>query len=426
MSEIALRVSHLSKQYTLDQRAGGDQSVVHDSLRELLAASMAAPLRWMGTHFGRKMTETAATTATTQPFFALQDLSFEVKRGEVVGIIGRNGAGKSTLLKILTRIMEPTSGEVEVHGRVGALLEVGAGFHGELSGRENIYLSGAILGMRRAEINRKFAEIVAFAEIEKFLDTPVKRYSSGMYMRLAFAVAAHLEPEILLVDEVLAVGDAEFQKKCLDKMQAVASEGRTVLFVSHNLTAMRVLCQRAIVLNAGKLTYSGPVAESIAQYLKTNQGRSGSILTHLDYCDPLVQLTQVKVNGSTSDECHLPAETRTITIEMRGRLAQPLCIDVVVRIIDLHGVPLAFFSPGHERGYAASQPSGDFCFERTFSLPRIMRGSYYLTLGLTEPEVKLWVSLRSAVRLIVEGEPTANGSVLTYERNAGWVFLEQA
>ncbi len=205
---------------------------------------------------------------TTEEFWALRDVDFEVRRGEVLGVIGRNGAGKSTLLKILSRITEPTEGRVTIRGRVASLLEVGTGFHQELTGRENIYLNGAILGMSRTEIRRKFDEIVAFAEVEKFLDTPVKRYSSGMYVRLAFAVAAHLEPEILIVDEVLAVGDTEFQEKCLGKMRDVTSrDGRTVLFVSHNLRAVSALCTRALYLSSGSVVDSGPTAEVIGLYM---------------------------------------------------------------------------------------------------------------------------------------------------------------
>ena len=202
--------------------------------------------------------------------WALKDVSFEVKRGEVVGIIGRNGAGKSTLLKILSRITKPTEGEVQIRGRIGSLLEVGTGFHPELTGRENIYLNGTILGMRKSEIDRKFDEIVAFSEIERFLDTPVKHYSSGMYMRLAFAVAAHLEAEILLVDEVLAVGDAQFQKKCLGKMGEVAREGRTVLFVSHNMAALQRLCHSACLLHAGTVVTHGQTSCVIAQYTSSS------------------------------------------------------------------------------------------------------------------------------------------------------------
>ncbi|MBU4288994.1 MAG: ABC transporter ATP-binding protein [Proteobacteria bacterium] len=214
-------------------------------------------------------------SSSDDTIWALRDVSFEVNQGEVIGIIGRNGAGKSTLLKILSRITEPTSGDVKLYGRVSSLLEVGTGFHPELTGRENIYLNGAILGMRKTEIARKFDEIVEFAEIEKFMDTPVKRYSSGMYVRLAFAVAAHLEPEILLVDEVLAVGDIPFQKKCLGKMSDVAKGGRTVLFVSHNMQAIQKLCTRVIILHEGRVVMDGPTDEATSKYLGDGMGLNG-------------------------------------------------------------------------------------------------------------------------------------------------------
>ena len=252
-----IRVENLSKQYAI----GGKQEP-YATFRESLVNAARLPLNVIK----RRPKENAG-----HRFWALKDVSFEVKPGEVVGIIGRNGAGKSTLLKILSRITEPTAGRIELYGRVGSLLEVGTGFHPELTGRENIYLNGAILGMRREEIAKKFDEIVDFAEIEDFLDTPVKRYSSGMYTRLAFAVAANLEPEILIVDEVLAVGDAEFQKKCLGKMKAVSEqEGRTVIFVSHNMSAVQNLCNSAIFLNKGQVAQIGAVAEVINNYLAKN------------------------------------------------------------------------------------------------------------------------------------------------------------
>ncbi|TMB71823.1 MAG: ABC transporter ATP-binding protein [Deltaproteobacteria bacterium] len=242
MSNIAIRVDDLSKQYTI-----GLAQRRHDTLRDQIMDSLRSIFRsnGHGSTSGRKCSGASTT------IWALKNISFEIKHGEVVGIIGRNGAGKSTLLKILSRITDPTTGRVEIYGRVGSLLEVGTGFHGELTGRENIYLNGAILGMRRGEIENKFDQIVAFAEVEKFIDTPVKRYSSGMYVRLAFAVAAHLEPELLIVDEVLSVGDAAFQRKCLGKMSDVAREGRTVLFVSHNMLAVKHLCGRALLLEGG-------------------------------------------------------------------------------------------------------------------------------------------------------------------------------
>ena len=258
MSDIAIRVENLSKQY----RIGGPQAG-YKTLRESLVGAARAPVRRAG-----RLLRGEAATDRQETIWALKDVSFEVKHGEVLGIIGRNGAGKSTLLKILSRITAPTEGVVDLYGRVGSLLEVGTGFHPELTGRENVYLNGAILGMKRAEIDHKFDEIVAFAELEKFLDTPVKHYSSGMYVRLAFAVAAHLDPEILLVDEVLAVGDAAFQKKCLGKMGEVAEEGRTVLFVSHNMGAVAELCSRALLLRSGVVVATGSPNQTIGTYLE--------------------------------------------------------------------------------------------------------------------------------------------------------------
>ncbi len=269
-----IRVENLSKKYTLrHERGGGGYRRLSEELLETVKRPFRSVLR--GHRNGSPTRQRGATPAPSSPppapgsedFWALKDVSFEVKQGEVLGIIGRNGAGKSTLLKILSRITEPTEGCVRIKGRVASLLEVGTGFHPELTGRENIYLNGAILGMSRAEIRRKFDEIVAFAEVEKFLDTPVKKYSSGMYVRLAFSVAAHLEPEILVVDEVLAVGDAEFQKKCLGKMGEVGRGGRTVLFVSHNTRAIESLCSAAIQIQAGRLVRKGESAEVVAAYM---------------------------------------------------------------------------------------------------------------------------------------------------------------
>lgn len=262
MSDIAIRVENLSKRYLLGHQ--NNSGAGEATLRDNLVGAARGLLRRT-----QDMARGGALVAgdTVEEFWALKDVSFEVKRGEVVGIIGRNGAGKSTLLKILSRITEPTNGRITLNGRVSSLLEVGTGFHPELSGRENIFLNGAILGMSRREIQAKFDEIVDFAEVEKFLDTPVKRYSSGMYVRLAFAVAAHLEPEILIVDEVLAVGDVQFQKKCLGKMQSVAGEGRTVLFVSHNMAAVEQLTQKAVMLSSGKLVMHGPTTAVVQTYM---------------------------------------------------------------------------------------------------------------------------------------------------------------
>ncbi len=251
MDDVVIRVEHLAKSYRI-----GGQAASYKTLRESLMNGLSAPTQWL------KARAQAAPT-----IWALDDVTFDVRQGEAVGIIGRNGAGKSTLLKILSRITRPTKGQVELFGRVGALLEVGTGFHGELTGRENIYLNGAILGMRREEIRTKFDEIVDFSGVGQFLDTAVKFYSSGMYVRLAFAVAAHLEPEVLVVDEVLAVGDAEFQKKCLSKMGNAATSGRTVLFVSHNMSAVQDLCRTAFWLDRGRIVYAGETRATVAAYL---------------------------------------------------------------------------------------------------------------------------------------------------------------
>jgi lipopolysaccharide transport system ATP-binding protein len=257
VSDLAIHCEGIAKQYRIGEREP------YRALRDTLSDAVTAPFRRLraALHGGNGNGGNGLPT-----IWALKDVSFEIRTGEVVGIIGRNGAGKSTLLKILSRITRPTRGTAEIYGRVGSLLEVGTGFHPELTGRENVYLNGAILGMSKAEVARKFDEIVAFSELEEFIDTPVKRYSSGMYVRLAFAVAAHLEPEILIVDEVLAVGDAQFQKKCLSKMQNVGKSGRTVLFVSHNIPLVEALCQRAILLEAGEIVARGPALQVTAEY----------------------------------------------------------------------------------------------------------------------------------------------------------------
>ena len=266
MSDLAIRVENLGKQYRI-----GLPQERYQTLRDTIAEAVSAPLRAI-----RRLKEAPVPDAPQAgKIWALRDVSFDVPRGQVLGIVGRNGAGKSTLLKILSRVTEPTEGYAEIRGRVGSLLEVGTGFHLELTGRENIYLNGAILGMKRTEIDRKYAEILEFSEVEQFIETPVKRYSSGMYLRLAFAVAAHLEPEILVVDEVLAVGDAEFQRKCLGKMSDVAREGRTVLFVSHNMSAILRLTDETIVLENGRMVYRAPTPQAVDYYMSTGFAQSG-------------------------------------------------------------------------------------------------------------------------------------------------------
>jgi len=314
MSNIAIRVENLGKLYRVGRREA------YKTLRDSIAYAASAPFR-------RLMARGAdSDNAGPNYFWALKNVSFEVEPGEVLGIIGRNGSGKSTLLKILSRITDPTTGSVELHGRVGSLLEVGTGFHPELTGRENIYLSGSILGMRKKEIDDKFDEIVKFSEIEKFLDTPVKRYSSGMYVRLAFAVAAHLEPEILLVDEVLAVGDASFQKKCLNKMHNVGKEGRTVLFVSHNMQAISRLCSRAILLDGGQLQKDGPTHQVVGFYRRSDLGTTAArVWLDLDEApgNNIVRLCAVRIRDKDGELIEAADIRKPIGIEMEFQVLKP-------------------------------------------------------------------------------------------------------
>ncbi len=323
MTDVAIRVEKLGKQYKIGTRRRSAQPMLREVLTDLLLSPLAklrAPAR------SAPMGSRSEGKTPSSHIWALRDVSFEVERGEVLGIIGPNGAGKSTLLKILSRITEPTEGRAEIHGRVGSLLEVGTGFHPELTGRENIYLSGALLGMRKAEIDRNLDEIIAFAEIEKFVETPVKHYSSGMYVRLAFAVAAHLEPEILIIDEVLAVGDVAFQRKCLSKMEDVRQRGRTILFVSHNMPAVTRLCQRALLVSGGLIQKDGPAMEVTSAYLLA----SLSTTAHRVWPDPgtapgneIARLRRIRIrlkDGTTTETVDI---RRPVGIEMVYDVLQP-------------------------------------------------------------------------------------------------------
>src|SRR5262245_12772379 len=305
MSNIAIQVENLSKQYKI-----GIARQRHDTLRDEITEGVKALFH----SNGRGNSSTTHDSVAT--IWALQDISFEVNKGEVLGIVGRNGAGKSTLLKMLSRITEPTEGRVEIHGRVGSLLEVGTGFHGELTGRENLYLNGAILGMKKSEIDKKFDEIVAFAEVEKFIDTPVKRYSSGMYVRLAFAVAAHLETEILIIDEVLAVGDLSFQKKCLGKMGDVARDGRTVLFVSHNMGAVSNFCTAGMWIHEGQLAFLGNIESVVSSYVKSNtlSGQSASANMRRSGTGE-ARLTSARLFDAMGNDCTTFSMGETIVLE---------------------------------------------------------------------------------------------------------------
>ncbi|MEA3440773.1 MAG: ABC transporter ATP-binding protein [Chloroflexota bacterium] len=322
MNELAIRVEDLGKQYTI-----GTSPERYQTFRDSIASSITAPFRQIRDLVNSDGDGSKKRITGSDHIWALRHVSFDIHKGQVIGVIGRNGAGKSTLLKILSRITEPTEGQAEIHGRVGSLLEVGTGFHPELTGRENIYLNGAILGMKRSEIDQKFDEIVAFSEVEKFIDTPVKRYSSGMYLRLAFAVAAHLEPEILVVDEVLAVGDAEFQRKCLGKMSSVAQEGRTVLFVSHNMSAILRLTHETLVLEKGELIMRAQSPKAVEHYLSSGYAQLGERLWTRDEIPPNAHPfypKAVRVRDSHGRVVDTLRSTEPITLEIEYRLEAPI------------------------------------------------------------------------------------------------------
>ncbi len=394
MSDIVIKAESLGKKYTIGHQAQRSRDT---TFREVIVQN------------ARNLWHKTRDLATGKPIiqgesleevWALKDVNFEIRRGEAVGIIGRNGAGKSTLLKILSRITEPTEGRVTIKGRVASLLEVGTGFHSELTGRENIYLNGAILGMTRAEIKRKFDEIVAFAEVEKYLDTPVKRYSSGMYVRLAFAVAAHLEPEILLVDEVLAVGDAEFQKKCLGKMSGVVSEGRTVLFVSHNMTAIQYFCNSAILIKMGRIEYLGSASETVKQYGQDIlRNRQGSLPAHVLYDlgghDKKKQLDFAITRVEIIDQDGRPKEdvstldTVVFRIYCWARYRVQMG-SVVLQISTPYGVSLLLSSTQPDSTVPISFKEGKTIVECEFEALPLAAGEYVVGGGMAIPN-KEWL-----------------------------------
>lgn len=393
MSDVAIRVEGLSKRYSIKRRER------YKTLRESLMEAITSPFR--------RLSNFCSSIIENSYIWALKDVSFEVKRGEVVGIIGPNGAGKTTLLKILSRITEPTEGHAEIHGRVGSLLEVGTGFHPELTGRENIYLNGAILGMRKAEIGRKFDEIADFAEIEKFIDTPVKRYSSGMYVRLAFAVAAHLEPEILLVDEVLAVGDAAFQKKCLGKMDDVAKAGRTVLFISHNMAAINRLCHHGIWLNAGRLQMAGAAEKVIAAYLSTATEAEGERRwENLEEApgNEKIRLRAVRLLNSNSEVSSTLDRRSSFCVEIEYDILYSFSeLRVGFALLTADGV-IAFCSHDSEDASWQGKPRDPGSYVSTCTIPGLLLNSGLYTLLITAdiPYVELFFWVENVLTFLIE------------------------
>lgn len=402
MSDIAIKVENISKKYFLGASTSGN-------LRDTLANG------WGQLIGKRKKTEKKA-------FWALQDVSFEVKKGEVIGVIGRNGAGKSTLLKILSRITEPTSGRIELNGRVASLLEVGTGFHPELSGRENIFLNGTLLGMTRAEIKRKFDEIIDFSGVEEFIDTPVKKYSSGMYVRLAFAVAAHLEPEILLIDEVLAVGDAEFQKKCLGKIDEVAKRGRTVIFVSHDMGAVENLCEKSIFLKSGIVDFFGDTSITLNKYLYQNKSKK-YILNKAVYHSSSIKVHKFLVNQKPDDYLTLLFNERELDFFINFELFKRMSLSFTAVLYDMFGKQIGIFSPGHMNSTknVFSLPIGKHHLASKIILPKLNKGTYYFSFHLANPGIEGYVNFENALELVHSGFPSTSG--YTFEQGKNGYFL---
>jgi lipopolysaccharide transport system ATP-binding protein len=396
MSNIALRVDGLGKKYSI-----GERRAAYKTLRDGVATAAEGSLRSLGALFGR--TGSIPTSVPTD-YWALRNVSFEVKHGEVVGIIGKNGAGKSTLLKILSRITQPTEGRARVCGRVGSLLEVGTGFHPELTGRENIYMNGAILGMSKADIERKFDEIVAFAEVDAYLDTPVKRYSSGMQLRLGFAVAAHMEPEILIVDEVLAVGDVQFQKKCLGKIGEVARGGRTVLFVSHNMTAVRTLCERCLVIEKGALAEdTKDVAQAVRRYGGYGAGSSRWVRDSSEFrSDQKMAFTSIDCQISGDQ----PQHTITLTVELRS-IRQHAPAFIAFDITDASMTPLMQALPKPE-GFLHHDDVYQLLVE--IDLPPLIPGTYRIAAWVGSHFNSTYDSVGPVLEFSITTSPTPRRS----------------
>ena len=402
MSNIAIQFDHVGKLYQLG--VVGTGSLQRDLNRWWATRVMGKEDPYL------KIGETndRSKKGTSDFVWALKDITFDVEQGDVVGIIGKNGAGKSTLLKLLSRITSPTTGVIRAKGRIGSLLEVGTGFHPEMTGRENIYMNGSIMGMTRAEITRKLDEIVDFAGVERYLDTPVKRYSSGMTVRLGFAVAAFMEPEILVVDEVLAVGDAEFQKKAIGKMQEVSQGGgRTVLFVSHNMASVKLLCKKGVVLENGQVAYMGTQEQAINYYLAKNYDeldRDKKIIDAISMKKSYLNINSIKINGSENVETTLTTNTTHLDIEITGTTKEPISYDLIVTFKNKSGVPLASLEEGHYKGIIETIPIGNFTISKRIKLPKYLsKGTCILDLVLHHPNVEYFLKCEDCAILHIDG-----------------------
>lgn len=358
--------------------------------------------------------------------WALRDIDFTVEQGDVVGIIGKNGAGKSTLLKILSKVTGPTVGTIRARGRIGSLLEVGTGFHPEMTGRENIYMNGAIMGMTKNDISRKLDEIVAFSGCERYIDTPVKRYSSGMTVRLGFAVAAHLEPEILVVDEVLAVGDAEFQKKAIGKMQDVSrGEGRTVLFVSHNMSSIKTLCKTGVLLEKGSVAFMGNIQETVRRYLNDNLNFNNVVEMRFRSLNEGLKINAFTINKSKWNVIKTSSENNKLSFEFSGECKDKMKLALEARLYDSNNILLGVFSPSHLEG-VTPEVSGAFHKESVLELPRTMnKGQYFMEVVLSHPNVEYLAKLNTLV--IIDSEGVVGNSGLSFDYSgSGFMMFESS
>lgn len=418
MSKLVIQLDNLSKQYRLGNVGAG--TLRGDFQR------WAHKIRGKEDPFLKIGQGNRLDQIEGEYVWALREINLKVKQGEVLGIIGKNGAGKSTLLKILSRVTGPTKGSVNIKGRIGSLLEVGTGFHPELTGRENIFLNGAILGMRKPEIKGKLDEIIEFAGIRKYINTPVKRYSSGMYVRLAFAVAAFMDPEILVVDEVLAVGDADFQKKAIGKMQDVSNNaGRTVLFVSHNMASVQALCTKALVLENGELGYEGSVQNSIDFYMSSKFVENDNILNLLEIKDQQIEIRSFKINRGHSNTINVDInKSNLINIFFSGKINSPMRIAIEARIFDRNQMLLAHYSPSHNSGTTPVFKQGNFELSENIVLPsNITKGEYLLDISISEPRITYKIVLKRYIKINVIGKHGLTGFPFDYN-TSGFLILD--
>ena len=398
----AIEFNHVGKQYRLGLVSTGTFS--HDLSRwwAMNILGKEDPFLKIGD------TNVRSTKGESDFIWALKDIDFSVEQGDVVGIIGKNGAGKSTLLKLLSRVTAPTVGEINVCGRIASLLEVGTGFHPDMTGRENIYMNGAILGMTKAEITRKLDEIVDFSGCDRYIDTPVKRYSSGMKVRLGFSVAAYLEPDILVVDEVLAVGDADFQKKAIGKMQDVSTgQGRTVLFVSHNMAAVRSLCQKGVVLRDGMTDFIGTVDDAVNHYLvsSTPQADGQKLMTDcIQECKSFLRISEIQINNTPYNTTSLAHGQEVLDVQIKGKTQEPMSCDIKLIIKKQDGTPLACFMEGRYKGCLYDIQPGKFTIDRHIRLPKYLaHGVYTIDLSLHEPFRQHFFQAPNCQTILIEG-----------------------